>query len=143
MAATSLRLAARSQRTGFPFAYGFYYPEPDADGGEHRWARRRAAIVVHATSPRMDVLVGVNHRDIAADPVDVKVWIDGALALETRLADTNWRTVPVQVGATRRVIVETWVSRVVRPIDLGVADARELGLLVKWRSLDAAAAESR
>jgi hypothetical protein len=37
----------------------------------------------------------------------------------------------------RRVILETWVSRVLNPFEFGVMDGRQLGLLVRWRFLDA------
>ena len=142
LAAGRLRVAARAQRAGWPFAYGFYYPEPDGNGGELRWARRRAAIVLDAKGPWMEIAVSVNHRDIASRPVSVKVWRDSEVALDTRLADTEWRTIRVRVpDGERRVLLETRVSRVVRPADSGAGDQRELGLLVKWKFLDAPPAE--
>jgi hypothetical protein len=72
------------------------------------------------------------------------VWIDGSLALETSLNDTTWRVVAVRVPpGEQRVILETWVSRVVNPFEFGVMDGRELGLLVRWRFLDVPAQGSR
>jgi hypothetical protein len=143
-AATSLRLASRAQRAGFTFKYGLYDPEPDGDWGEVRWARQRSAIVLDAKSRRMEVSVAVNHRDIESRPVDTKVWIDGSLALDTRLSDTTWRVVPVRIPpGEQRVIVETWVSRVVNPFEFGVTDGRQLGLMVRWRFLDVPAEASR
>jgi hypothetical protein len=41
------------------------------------------------------------------------------------------RIVPVSTR-DRKILLETWTSRVVRPHDLSVADDRELGLLVSW-----------
>jgi hypothetical protein len=132
-AATSLRPPVRAQRSGAPYSYGFYYPEPDADGGEFRWARQRASIVVDAPYPVMTITVRVNHRDIASAPVQVKVWQDGQLALETTLSDDAPVTRSVRVMPKHgRIVIDTWVSRVVRPADMGVADSRELGLMVKW-----------
>ena len=142
-ATTSLRLASRAQRAGFTFKYGLYEPERDAEFGEVRWARQRSAIVIDALSRRMEVSVAVNHHDIQERPVDAKVWIDGSLALDTRLTDTSWRTFPVRVpDGERRVILETWVNRVLNPFEFGVMDGRQLGLLVRWRFLDVPSAES-
>ena len=36
----------------------------------------------------------------------------------------------------QRVVVETWVSRVMRPRDYGAADPRDLGLIVQWEFVD-------
>jgi len=142
-AATSLRLASRAQRAGFTFKYGLYDPEPDKEWGGVRWARQRSAIVIDAKSREMEVSVAVNHRDIESRPVDAKVWIDGSLALDTRIADTSWRVVPVHVpDGEQRVVLETWVSRVVNPFEFGVMDGRELGLMVRWRFLDVPPAEA-
>ncbi|OFW26012.1 MAG: hypothetical protein A3H97_11300 [Acidobacteria bacterium RIFCSPLOWO2_02_FULL_65_29] len=135
LANSRLRVPVRAQHAGWPFSYGFYYPEPDGSGGEVRWARRRAAIVLDAKGPLIEIAVSVNHRDIASHPVDVKVWSDGRLEMNTRLTDATWQTLRVRVRE-RRVLLETRVSRVVRPIDFGVDDGRELGLLVKWRFFD-------
>jgi hypothetical protein len=143
-ATTSLRLAARAQRAGFTFKYGLYDPERDPEFGEVRWARQRSAIVIDAQSRQMEVSVSVNHHDIQDRPVDAKVWIDGSLALDTRLTDTSWRTFPVRVpDGEHRVILETWVSRVLNPFEFGVMDGRQLGLLVRWRFLGVSAEERR
>ena len=142
-ATTSLRLASRAQRAGFTFKYGLYDPEPDKEFGAVRWARQRSAIVIDAPSRQMEVSVAVNHHDIQDHPVDAKVWIDGSLALDTRLTDTSWRTFPVRLPeGERRVILETWVSRVLNPFEFGVMDGRQLGLLVRWRFPDVPAPES-
>jgi hypothetical protein len=132
-AVTSLRPPMRAQRAGAPFSYGFYQPEPDGDGGEFRWARQRASIVLDAPHPLMTITVRVNHRDIASVPVDVKLWQDGQLVLDTTLNDDAPVTRSVRVSPTRgRVVLDSWVSRVVRPADLGAPDSRELGLMVNW-----------
>src|SRR5262245_409848 len=130
-AASSLRLAARAQRAGFTFKYGLYDPQPDKEFGEVRWARQRSAVVIDAKGRQMEVSVAVNHHDIQARPVDAKVWIDGSLALDTRLTDTSWRTLPVRVPeGERRVILETWVSRVLNPFEFGVWAAARSGVSV-------------
>jgi len=132
-ARTTLRVPARAQRVGFPYSYGFYYPEPDGAGGEYRWARQRASMVVGASKHVVALTVSVNHRDIETRPVHVKVWCDGVLALNTRLANTSPATIFVELpSSASRFIVDTWVDRVVRPRDLGVDDSRELGLMVRW-----------
>jgi hypothetical protein len=137
LATTSLRVPVRATRVGWPYSYGFYFAEPDGRGGEQRWARQRAAAVVEATGPWLELTVGVNHYDIERRPVEARVWRDGELVLDERLTTTApvTRLVPVPDGH-RYVVIDTWVSRVVRPKDLGIEDGRELGLLVKWNFRD-------
>jgi hypothetical protein len=136
-ATTALRVPARAQRVGFPYSYGFYYPEPDGTGGEYRWARQRGSMVVAAPKRVVELSVWVNHRDIDTKPVDVKVWCDGTLALKTTLKDTSPVTIFVELPASdTRMIVDTWVNRIVRPKDVGVDDNRELGLMVRWNFID-------
>jgi hypothetical protein len=77
LAATRLRPPVRAQHFGIPYAYGLYAPEGDGRGGEFHWTRQRAAIIVDAPLPWLELTVGVNHFDIAEQPVDVKVWVDG------------------------------------------------------------------
>jgi hypothetical protein len=132
-----LRVPVRAQRVGWPFIYGFYYPEPDGEGGEYRWARQRATAVVDAPSRVLALSVWVNHRDIETRPVDVKAWCDGTLVLQSTLNRTSRITKYVSLPpGEKRVVVDTWVSRVVHPKDLGVEDSRELGLMVKWAFVD-------
>jgi hypothetical protein len=139
LAATSLRIPARSQRAGFPFSYGFYYPEPDDGDGEYRWARRRASAVVNATGPVMALSVWVNHRDVAEKPVDVRAWVDGRRVLSTTLRSLERVTAYVALpSGERRSIIDTRVNRAVTPAAFGVSDPRELGLMVKWTFLDRA-----
>ena len=132
-AKTTLRVPVRAQRVGFPYSYGFYYPEPDGAGGEYRWARQRASMVVAAPKHVVALSVSVNHQDVETRPVDVKVWCDGVLALNSRLTNTSPATIFVELPSSEtRMIVDTWVDRVVRPKDFGVDDNRELGLMVRW-----------
>jgi hypothetical protein len=142
LAASSLRVPVRAQHAGWPYSYGFYGPEPDGSGGEYRWAQRRAVAVIDASGRWLALTVWVNHIDIGARPVDMKAWVDGHLVVDTRLASTAPVTKYVRVpdGETR-VLVETRVSRVIKPSDFGVPDGRELGLLVKWRFMTAPPAD--
>ena len=133
-ATTTLRVPARARAIGWPYSYGFYGPESDLEGGEHRWAERRAAALVDAPARYVSLAVRVNHADIGSRPVHAKVWIEGRLVLETRLTSGAPArvTVPVPVGL-KQVLIDTWVDHVLHPRDFGVADDRELGLLVGWR----------
>ena len=135
---TQFRPPLRAIKADWRYSYGFYQPEPEAGGGEHRWAAQHAVDVFPTPKPWMALTVWVNHADIASKPVDVKVWRDRALVLQTRLTTTQPVTQYVRVpGHDTRVELETWVSRVLHPRDFGVADARDLGLLVKWTFVDA------
>ena len=65
--------------------------------------------------------------------LDVKVWSSGRLVIDTRLVsgDPVLASVPILAGA-RQTLLDVRVSRTVRPRDSGVADDRDLGVLVKW-----------
>lgn len=135
-ARTGLRVPRRAERFGWDYSYGFYYPEPAVDGSDFRWAQKRAVAVVEVPRPWMRLTIAVNHLDIANNPVDVRLWCDGRRVLDTRLASVTPVVRYVRMPNRRRVTLESWVSRVVRPRELGVADARELGLLVQWTFVD-------
>jgi hypothetical protein len=133
LATTDLRVPARAREIGWPFSYGFYGPELDDQGREYRWAAGRATAVVDAPARWGAVFVRVNHLDIGARPVRAKVWADGRLIIDAVLSSTDairgtFEVHPPQSSA----IIDTWVSRVVRPREHGVADDRELGLQVRW-----------
>jgi hypothetical protein len=70
--------------------------------------------------------------------VDVSVWADRHLIVRAQLSSvdpvTRYFKVP---DGHRRVMLETWVSRTLRPRTFGVNDDRELGLIVDWHFLDA------
>jgi hypothetical protein len=143
LAATSLRVPIRAQRAGWPYSYGFYWPESDGSGGEYRWARRRAVAVIDASGRWLALTVRVNHLDIGARPVDARAWVDGFLVVDTRLESTAPVTKYVRVpDGEKWTVVETRVSRVIKPRDFGAADDRELGLLVQWRFVPAPPSEA-
>jgi hypothetical protein len=134
LAVGRLRVAKRAQRVGWAYSYGFYEPEPDGAGGEFRWARGRAVAVLDAPTRWLAVTVSADQPDVRIRPVDVKIWNDGHLALEAHLTSTEplTRYVWLPLGE-RRVIVETWVSRVFH----AAGDDRTLGLRVKWNFVTA------
>lgn len=138
VAATSLRVPIRAQRVGWPYSYGFYGPEADGSGQEFRWTARRAVTVLEAPAEWLALTISANHRDLGTNPVDVKVWRDRELVLRSRLRTTNPVTQYVRVPrGEQRVLLETWVSRVMRPSDSGAQDTRELGVMVQWHFVDA------
>jgi O-antigen ligase len=149
-AGNELRVPVRAARGGWAYSYGFYPPERGEDGAEYRWTRQRAVAVIDAPARWMALTLSVNPLKIAGAlpasgisnrpirPVDAKLWRDGQLVVEEHLISTAPVTQYISVpDGDKRVLLETWVSRVIRPRDLGVADDRELGLLVKWEFLDA------
>ena len=155
-ATNELRVPVRAARGGWAYSYGFYPPEPGENGDESRWTRQRAVAVIDAPARWMALTISVNHsriggglsasgigRNAPIRAVDVKVWRDRQLVVEAHLTNTAPVTEYISVpDGNRRLLLETWVSRVIRPRDLGVADDRELGLLVKWDFLDALPAAS-
>jgi hypothetical protein len=132
-----LRVPIRALETGKPYSYGFYYPEPDPRGGEYRWARRRAAIVLEAPTSWLALRLWVNHRDVGANPVDVKVWRDGVRVVNTTLTTNDPITQFIHIpGGPRRILLETLVSRIVAPVKSDIEDRREFGLQVNWTFVD-------
>jgi hypothetical protein len=128
-----LRPPFRAQDNGVPYSYGFNPPEPDGRGGLQQWARQRAVTVVEAPKPSLRLAISVNHHDLAERPVHAKVWVNGALAMDTYLSTTQTVSKDISLDPARtHVAIETWVDRVVMPRDVGVNDGRELGLLVAW-----------
>ena len=70
------------------------------------------------------------------------MWRDQQLVVEEHLTSTAPVTEYISVpDGEQRLLLETWVSRVIRPRDVGIADDRELGLLVKWDFVDARPAD--
>lgn len=133
LAAGELRVPMRAARMDRDYSYGFYSTEADGAGGERRWARGRAAVLLTPTASSLRVTINVNHLDIEERPVRAKVWVDRRLLIDADLRSTApvTRIVPVSTR-DRKILLETWTSRVVRPRDLSVADDRELGLLISW-----------
>ena len=132
---TALGPPVRAQWAQVDYSDGVYMPA-DFDG--FHWTRQRASIVVPASRPWLAFTIAVNHVDVEQHPVDVKVWIDRRLSWTTRLGTPRPLTQYFRVAdAEPRVMVETWVSRIVRPRDSGGSDSRELGLLVRWTFVEA------
>jgi hypothetical protein len=66
------------------------------------------------------------------------MWCAGQLVVATKVASVQPIAHYVQLPeGAMRLLVETRVSRSVRPADFGLRDTRELGLLVGWEFVDA------
>jgi hypothetical protein len=145
-AATTLRVPQRAQRVGWGYAYGFYPPEPDGLGGQQRWTGRHAVAVIDAPTRYLSLAVAVDPLGVnrpgslpgKVPPVDVRVWVDRKLVVDSRVNDNQFiDTVVTLPPGEERVMIETRVSRTFRPGELGLVDNRELGLLTRWRFLSA------
>ena len=81
----------------------------------------------------------MNHLDVAANPVHAKIWCADRLVVDTTLRTTAPVAAYVRVpDAQPGVVLETWVSRVLRIRATSASpDNRELGLLVHWDFVDA------
>jgi hypothetical protein len=133
-ALTYLRPPNQALRANMDYSVGFYEPEDDS---AFRWTRQRAVAVLTALKPWMELTVRASHA-VPTEPVDVKVWVNQKLALRMQLAsaDPITRYFPAGDGG-KRMMLETWVSRVDRPRERGQDDPRDLGLLVRWDFVDA------
>jgi hypothetical protein len=131
-----LRPPMRAAAADLDYSYGFYPPEP---GATIRWASKRAVDVIPVPPDRrwLQVSVLVQHVDLPKNPVDVRVTANGDTIIDTQLTTiepvTRYFRVP---DGDKRVVVETCVSRTLRPRDFGVPDDRELGLLVDTKFVD-------
>ena len=69
----------------------------------------------------------------------VTMSLDGVKVLATTIVNSSQVSIIAPVAAGRsRVVVDVSTSRVVRPIDYGGADPRELGAMVQWEFVDEA-----
>jgi hypothetical protein len=119
-----LRVPERAARFGLNYFYGFSDAEPALNVSRPStvWATRHAVAVLAPQTRRVKLTVSVDRLNLAKGPVDVKVSCD---------VRPITRYVAVRDGRTR-MMVETWVTRSIRPADYGFQDRRELGLLVDW-----------
>lgn len=138
----ALRPEMRAVRFDWPYSYGFYAVEREPDGRPFRWAQARAVDVMPAQTRWLRVTAWVNHADVAAKPVDIKIWCNRDLVIDTRLLNTRPVIALVRVpDGDKRVALRTWSSRIVKPLDYGVPDDRELGLIVRSEFVPSPAAE--
>jgi hypothetical protein len=130
-----LRPPTRAARFGWDYTYGFYALERGADGEAFRWTQREGVSVVEVKGTVLHLKAWVYHPDASRRPVQIRVWVNSELAIDTELRDSSAITREVPVQATvDRVVVRTWVDRVWRPSDYGSADRRELGIAVAdWK----------
>jgi hypothetical protein len=129
-----LRVPQRAVDVGFPYQYGFSEPERvDLTRPSTVWTGRHAVAVLSPETRWVKLAVSVDSLNIAKGPVDVNIWCGGRPVLATRVnnAQPITRYFRVPDGAMR-VLLETRVSRSVRPADFGIKDNRELGLLIDW-----------
>lgn len=134
LARSRLRVPERIQRASNPiindYLYGVWWTEQDA-GGEFRWVKREAAVVVDATGRTLHVTVGTNFADLASRPVRAKVWVDGRLRIDQQLTAES-PSVSAEVvlpPSERRVFIETTSDRAVYTPE---PDNRELALQLRW-----------
>jgi hypothetical protein len=134
---TDLRPPVRAAAANMDYTYGFYPPQ---ESQTPRWAAKQAVAVLPVPSDRrwLQVTISVERLNLVPKPVDVRVWTDRHLIVRTQLSSvdpvTRYFKVP---DGHARVMLETWVSRALRPLDFGVEDRRERGLIVDWHFLDA------
>jgi hypothetical protein len=134
-ARTELRVPARAARFGWGYFYGFSDVEPALDIARRSsvWATRHAVAVLIPPARWVKLTVSVDRLNLAKGPVAVKVACDDSVVVDTEVSDVRpiTRYVAVRDG-NKGLMVETWVSRSVRPAAYGLPDRRELGLFVEW-----------
>ncbi len=142
MAHTWLRLPQRAQRARQPFSYG-YAPIIGAgpDTG-YRGVNTRAVAVVEPQARWLGVTVRLTGQDMAAVPVEVRVWSDGEIVLKAQLSTPEPFTGFVRVGETHAaLLIETSASPRGRPSWWPFTS--DSGVLMKWEFLDDAPSSFR
>jgi hypothetical protein len=136
-ARTTFRVPVRAQRVGWPYSYGIYPAERDEAGREFRWTGEHAVTVIDAPTPHL--LLTITPNPLAARrPLGVRVDVDRRTAIdeEVRSPQPIVKYVKLPAGEPR-VMIETHASRTFTPADAGLADTRQLGLMLQWRFLPA------
>jgi hypothetical protein len=132
LAAGRLRVPMRiAQAQGVAYSYGFWWPEPDAEGGELRWARREATAVVPVHGRVLELTLRAN-PDMLGTPLRVRAMVDGQpLIAATLTADApEVHARRLLSDGTTAVVVDTWADRATT---LPPPDGRELAMMVRWR----------
>jgi MFS family permease len=128
---TFLRPPLQAMRAGLNYASGFY---PSDGGSPYYWTEKRAVTVVPVSGRWLSLELIINHPDAYKSPVDIKVWVDGRPVLSQPVTSSYPITARIELSPrASRVLIETWVSRTVRPSDFGGDDHRTLGMAIAWR----------
>jgi O-antigen ligase len=129
VAKKDLSVPKRAQRFGWNYNYGFHGLE-NAER-PFRWTAREGVMVVPVGGRTFVLKIWSADPDVRRQPVHAKVWVDGRLVLDERLAHPFpiERRIELPPGE-KRMIVRTWVNRTWSPRMQGSHDSRELGLAV-------------
>jgi O-antigen ligase/polysaccharide polymerase Wzy-like membrane protein len=138
VALTRLRVPVRALAEKWPYAYGFSSPESGDDKAGYRRTRSHAVAVLEAPYQWMAVSVRLDHK--GDEPVDVRVWTNGAALLKGRLDGTVPLTAFVQLpNAPARVLLEAASRKAGSRRPFAVRGSESL-ILVKWEFLERAPA---
>jgi O-Antigen ligase len=133
-AATSLRVPERARASTWPYSYGFAAPRADGEG--YRQARSHALTVLDVPSRWLSVSVRPDANAAGRQPVDVRVWADGATVLKAQLQSGGPLTAIVQLpSGSKRVLLEAAGRRLDSSRPFFVRDAEALYFL-KWEFLE-------
>jgi hypothetical protein len=136
MATTKLRVPERALASTWPYSYGFAAPQAiDGDDG-YRRTRSHALAVLDARSRWLSVSVRPDVNAANGQPVDVRVWADGATVLKAQLQNNGPLTAIVQLpSGAKRVLLESTARRLDSHRPLFVRDDEAL-YFMKWEFLD-------
>ena len=133
-AVTSLRVPERARASTWPYSYGFAAPRADGEG--YRQARSHALTVLDVPSHWLSVSVRPDANAAGRQPVDVRVWADGATVLKAQLQSGGPLTAIVQLpSGSKRVLLEAAGRRLDSSRPFFVRDAEALYFL-KWEFLE-------
>jgi len=136
-ARTTFRVPVRAQRVGWPYSYGLYAEERDDAGETFRWTNDHAVTVIDARTPHLLLTVTPNPT-ANRRPLALRVDVDRRPVIDGEIQGTQpiVRYVKLPMGEPR-VMIEARAGRTYRPADAGLTDARDLGVMLRWRFLPA------
>jgi hypothetical protein len=126
-----LRVPMRAAEGGWRYIYGM---SPPAPGAMEVQTERHGVAVVPVDGPLMILTVRAEHADISERPVTARVRVAGRTVVRAKLHSHAPIERTIDLGAARRVVIETRVDRTWRS-DHPSDNQPEIGLALSWRFL--------
>lgn len=111
-----LRVAHRAQRSNVPYGYGLSATQGFSELGELRWAKQRSVMVIAVPHRWLQLTMWAPHQDVAADPVEVRLTLNGREVLDRRFDSSAPVVYFLEMTPDARpALVELSVSREAAP----------------------------
>ncbi|MGE0593338.1 MAG: O-antigen ligase family protein [Vicinamibacterales bacterium] len=149
LATGSMGVLQRALRDKRLYISGTYAPEVSPEGGQFRWTRDRATLVLPPRTPWLVMHLWVAHPDMATDPVTITVSSMCGPVARLQLSGPNPVTLGLELPAGAwpadgvdassalearpdPLVLSIAVSRTWSPLRFGGRDSRQLGAGLSW-----------